>query len=60
MPASQFAPFGNLALEGSPGLVVELNDLIRSIAAGVDPSVAETFGLLGPDDLVGGRPKQIG
>ncbi len=51
---SQFAPLGNLVLEGGPGLPAGLNDLIRSIAAGVDASVAETFGLLGPSDLVGG------
>jgi lysophospholipase L1-like esterase len=51
---SQFVPLGNLVLEGGPGLPVGLNDLIRSISAGVDASVAETFGLLGPDDLVGG------
>lgn len=51
---AQFAPLGNLILEGGPGLPVGLNDLIRSIAADVDASVAETFGLVGPDDLVGG------
>jgi lysophospholipase L1-like esterase len=51
---AQFAPLGNLVLEGGPGLPAGLNDLIRSIAAGVDASVAETFGLLGPGDLVGG------
>jgi len=51
---AQFAPLGNLVLEGGPGLPAGLNDLIRSIAMGVDASVAETFGLLGPGDLVGG------
>ena len=51
---AQFAPLGNLVLEGGPGLPAGLNDLIRSIAAGANASVAETFGLLGPGDLVGG------
>ena len=51
---SQFAPLGDFVLEGGPGLPVGLNDLIRLIAAGADASVAETFGLLGPEDLVGG------
>ncbi|MGH2750606.1 MAG: SGNH/GDSL hydrolase family protein [Actinomycetota bacterium] len=51
---SAFVPLGDLVLEGGPGLPVGMNDIIRSVAAGVDASVAETFGLLGPDDLVGG------
>lgn len=57
LPACVFAPatpLGNLVLEGGPGLPVGLNDLIRVIAAGVNASVAETFGLLGVNDLVGG------
>jgi lysophospholipase L1-like esterase len=51
---SGLAPLGDLVLEGGPGLPLGLNDLIRSIAVGADASVAETFGLLGPRDLVGG------
>jgi lysophospholipase L1-like esterase len=48
------APLGDLVLEGGPGLPAGLNDIIRAIAAGVDASVAETFGRLGVQDLVGG------
>ena len=57
LPGCVFAPFaliGDLVLEGGPGLPAGLNDIIRAIAAGVDASVAETFGRLGVEDLVGG------
>ncbi len=51
---SAVAPLADLVLEGGPGLPMGLNDLIRAVAARVGASVAETYGLLGPDDLVGG------
>jgi lysophospholipase L1-like esterase len=47
---------GDIVLEGNPALLpMGLNDWIRAIAAGAGASVAETYGLLGPDDLVGGK-----
>jgi lysophospholipase L1-like esterase len=48
------APAGDLVLEGAPDGTPGLNDLIRQIAAQFDAVVAETFGALGADDLVGG------
>ncbi|MQB00258.1 MAG: hypothetical protein GEU78_08200 [Actinobacteria bacterium] len=46
---------GDVVLEGAPGiLAMGLNDWIRAIAAGAGASVAETYGRLGPADLVGG------
>lgn len=52
---SALAPLGNVVLEGQPGVLpAGLNDIIRSLAASVGASVAETFGQLGPSDLVGG------
>jgi lysophospholipase L1-like esterase len=45
----------NLILEGLPGISLGLNGTIRQAAARADVAVAETFGLLGPDDLVGGE-----
>lgn len=50
------APLAEVVLEGEPqiGLPYGLNDIIRSTAAAFDVRVAETHGLLGPDDLVGG------
>jgi lysophospholipase L1-like esterase len=44
----------DLLLEGVPGIVSGLNDVIRQAAATADAVVADTFGLLGPSDLVGG------
>jgi lysophospholipase L1-like esterase len=41
-------------LEGGLGVTVGLNDLIRSIAAAHGVLVAETYGQLGPGELVGG------
>jgi hypothetical protein len=52
-PLSAFVPLGDMVLEGGSGLPGGLNDIIRAIAASVDASVAETYGLLGPSDLVG-------
>jgi hypothetical protein len=50
------APLGEAVLEGDPALAEQgLNDLIRSISAAHRVEVAETHGLLGPTDLVGGR-----
>ena len=51
---SAIVPQADLILEGGSGLPVGLNDLIRMTAAQVDASVAETYGLFGPEDLVGG------
>lgn len=45
----------DLILEGLPGISPGLNGIIREAAARADVSVAETFGRLGPDDLVGGE-----
>ncbi len=47
-------PIADLLLEGGAGVPVGLNDLIRERAAQVGAGVAETYGQLGPDDLVGG------
>jgi lysophospholipase L1-like esterase len=51
---ASLAPLADAVLEGGPGVTVGLNDLIRSIAAAQDVLVAETYGTLGPGDLVGG------
>ena len=52
---SALSPLGNVVLEGQAGVLpFGLNDIIRSLAASVNASVAETFGLIGPSDLVGG------
>jgi lysophospholipase L1-like esterase len=52
---SALSSLGDIVLEGNPALLpMGLNDWIRAIAAGAGASVAETYGLLGPDDLVGG------
>ena len=55
-PLNALAPLGDIVLEGEPllGLPVGLNDIIRAIAATHDAEVADTFGKLPPDDLVGG------
>jgi lysophospholipase L1-like esterase len=47
------APLADVVLEGGPGLE-GLNDRIRRISAGNGVLVADTYGLLGPGDLVGG------
>ncbi len=44
----------DVLLEGGAGVPVWLNDLIRARAAQVGAGVAETYGQLGPGDLVGG------
>jgi lysophospholipase L1-like esterase len=51
---ASLAPLADAVLEGGPGVPVGLNDLIRSIAAAHGVLVAETYGQLGPDELVGG------
>ena len=48
------APLGDMVLEGGGGLPGGLNDIIRGVAAATGSNVAETFGLLDADDLVGG------
>ena len=50
------APVADLVLERGSGLPGGLNDIIRGVAAGVGGvTVVETYGLLGPKDLVGGE-----
>jgi lysophospholipase L1-like esterase len=51
---ASLAPLADAVLEGGPGVTVGLNDLIRSIAAAHGVLVAETYGQLGPGELVGG------
>jgi lysophospholipase L1-like esterase len=51
---ASLAPLADAVLEGGLGVTVGLNDLIRSIAAAHGVLVAETYGRLGPADLVGG------
>jgi lysophospholipase L1-like esterase len=51
---ASLAPLADVVLEGGPGVTVGLNDLIRSIAAAHGVLVAETYGRLGPEELVGG------
>jgi lysophospholipase L1-like esterase len=51
---ASLAPLADAVLEGGPGVTLGLNDLIRSIAAANGVLVAETYGQLGPDELVGG------
>ena len=48
------APMADALLEGGAGVPVGLNDLIRDRAAEIGAGVAETYGRLGPSDLVGG------
>jgi lysophospholipase L1-like esterase len=43
-----------LVLQGIPGVMPGLNGIIRQIAERTHVTVADTFGALGPDDLVGG------
>jgi len=47
-------PLGDVILEGEPllGFPVGLNDLIRAIAAAHGAAVADTFGLLAPNDIL--------
>jgi lysophospholipase L1-like esterase len=47
------APLADVVLEGGPGLE-GLNDRIRRISAANGVLVVDTYGLLGPGDLVGG------
>jgi lysophospholipase L1-like esterase len=51
---ASLAPLADAVLEGGLGVTVGLNDLIRSIAAAHGVLVAETYGQLGPAELVGG------
>jgi lysophospholipase L1-like esterase len=51
---ASLAPLADAVLEGGLGVTVGLNDLVRSIAAATGVLVAETYGRLGPGDLVGG------
>jgi lysophospholipase L1-like esterase len=51
---AELAPLADAVLEGGPGVAAGLNDLIRSIAAAHGVLVAETYGRLGPGELVGG------
>lgn len=48
------APLADLLLEGGVGLPVGFNDIIRQTAAAFEVDIAETYGLLESDDLVGG------
>lgn len=48
------APMADALLDGGAGVPVGLNDLIRERAAEIGAGVAETYGRLGPGDLVGG------
>jgi lysophospholipase L1-like esterase len=48
-------PFGDIVLEGGPGLAVGFNDIIRNVAAATSVEVADTFGQLDLDDWVGGQ-----
>lgn len=43
-----------MVLNGVPGVMPGLNGIIRQVAERAHVTVAETFGKLGPDDLVGG------
>jgi lysophospholipase L1-like esterase len=50
------APAAELVLEGAPdGSLPGMNDIIRDIAAGTNVLVAEAYGEVGADDLVGGE-----
>ncbi len=48
------APMADVLLEGGAVLPAGLNDVIRASAARAGAGIAETYGLLGTDDLVGG------
>lgn len=48
------AEFGDVVLEGGGPLPAGINDIIRGVAGATGVNVVETYGLLGPDDFVGG------
>lgn len=51
---ADLAPVADLVLEGGALLPVGLNDLIRSAASAHGAAVADAYGALGVDDVVGG------
>ncbi len=51
---SDVADNAELVLNGMPGVTPGLNGIIRQVAERAQVTVADTFGKLGPDDLVGG------
>ncbi|MCC7364298.1 MAG: SGNH/GDSL hydrolase family protein [Dehalococcoidia bacterium] len=53
--AAEYAPAAGLVLEGGIGVAIGLNDVIRQEAAEHGALVAETYGQLGPADLLGGE-----
>jgi len=53
---SAIAPAAELVLEGAPdGSLPGMNDIIRQVAAGTNVLVAEAYGVVGAEDLVGGE-----
>jgi lysophospholipase L1-like esterase len=52
---SATADNAELILQGVPGVTPGLNGVIREVAARAQVTVVDTFGRLGPDDLVGGE-----
>jgi hypothetical protein len=51
---SALAPLADNVLEGAPGFDGRLNDLIRAISAANGVAVADTYGKLAAENLVGG------
>jgi lysophospholipase L1-like esterase len=51
---SALAPLADSVLEGAPGFDGRLNDLIRGISAANGVAVADTYGKLAAENLVGG------
>ncbi len=51
---SPLAPLADLVLQGGPPLPFGFNDIIRNTSAFFGVGIAETYGLLEADDLVGG------
>jgi lysophospholipase L1-like esterase len=51
---SALAPLADSVLEGAPGFDGRLNDLIRAISAANGVAVADTYGRLAGENLVGG------
>ena len=49
------ADLGDIVLEGGGPLPAGINDIIRGVAAATGVTVVETYGLLGPNDFVGGE-----
>jgi lysophospholipase L1-like esterase len=49
------APLADVLLEGGPGVPLGFNGIIRLVAAAFDVDIAETYGQLEGDDLVGGE-----